>query len=297
MPSEEFNSLLKLLLSRPQPENPTIDEMRALMEKAAKFFDLPAGVTCESIDAGGVRAEWIIPEVVEGNRTIFYLHGGGYAIGSLSTHRHLVALLAQAAKARALSVDYRLAPEHPFPAAVEDATAAYRWLLAQGTDAGDIVIAGDSAGGGLAIATQLTLRDAGDALPAAAVCFSPWVDMECNSESMTSSTNDPLIQQSRIRQFVTWYLNGADPKSPLAAPIHADLSGLPPMLIHVSTAEALLDDSVQLADRARTHGVDTTLDTWDDMIHVWHYYAPIIPEGRDAVERAAAFIRERVAPV
>ena len=121
--------------------------------------------------------------------------------------------------------------------------------------------------------------------------------MECNSESMTSSTNDPLIQQSRIRQFVTWYLNGADPKSPLAAPIHADLSGLPPMLIHVSTAEALLDDSVQLADRARTHGVDTTLDTWDDMIHVWHYYAPIIPEGRDAVERAAAFIRERIAPV
>ena len=297
MPSEEFNSLLELLLSRPQPENPTIDEMRTLMEKAAKFFDLPAGVTCESTDAGGVRGEWIIPEVVEGNRTIFYLHGGGYAIGSLSTHRHLVALLAQAAKARALAVDYRLAPEHPFPAAVDDATAAYRWLLSQGTDADDIVIAGDSAGGGLAIATQLTLRDAGDALPAASVCFSPWVDMDCNSESMTTSKTDPLIQQSQIQQFTTWYLNGADPKSPLAAPIHADLSGLPPMLIHASTAEALLDDSVQLADRARTHGVDTTLDTWDDMIHVWHYYAPIIPEGRDAVERAAAFIRERVAPV
>ncbi|MCH8345634.1 MAG: alpha/beta hydrolase, partial [Chloroflexi bacterium] len=215
--------------------------------------------------------------------------------GSINTHREMISRLSRASGARALAIDYRLAPEHPFPAAIEDATTAYRWLLSSGVDPARLVIAGDSAGGGLTVATLISLRDAGDPLPAAAVCLSPWVDMEAASDSMTTKAEaDPMITQKDVLEGAQAYLNGADPRTPLASPIHADLSGLPPLLIHVGTAEVLLDDSTRLAERARSAGVDVTLEPWDDMIHVFQFFASMLPEGQQAIDRIGEFVREHV---
>ncbi len=209
--------------------------------------------------------EWIAaPNAGAERPRIYYLHGGGYVIGSINTHRALIARLSAASGARAFAINYRLAPEHPFPAAVEDAVSAYRWLLEQGVDPATIVIAGDSAGGGLTVATLVALRDAGVPLPAAAVCLSPWTDMEGIGESAkTRKAADPMIDPEGGLAQAQLYLGGADPRTPLAAPLYADLRGLPPMLIHVGDAEVLLDDSTRLAERAKAAGVDVTLEVWD----------------------------------
>jgi monoterpene epsilon-lactone hydrolase len=245
------------------------------------------------VEAGGVPAEWIATPEALHERGIYYLHGGGYTLGSINTHREMISRLSRAARARALAIDYRLAPEHPFPAAVEDSTAAYRWLLAIGVDPARLVIAGDSAGGGLTVATLVALRDAGDPLPAAAVCLSPWVDLEGLGESMTTRAEvDPMVQREELLQHVKAYLGDAHPRTPLAAPLYADLRGLPPLLIQVGTAETLLDDSTRLAERAKAAGVDVVLEPWDDMIHVWQFCAAILPEGQQAIDRIGEFIRK-----
>jgi acetyl esterase/lipase len=224
---------------------------------------------------------------------MLYLHGGGYAIGSIVTHRGLAGRLSQAAAARVLLVDYRLAPEHPFPAAVNDATGAYRWLLAQGIDPARLIIAGDSAGGGLTIAALVAVRDAGMPLPAAAVCLSPWVDLEGSGDSVTTkATADPLVQKAGLLQLAAWYLAGANPRTPLAAPLYADLRDLPPLLIQVGTAEILLDDATRLAEKAIAAGVKVTLEPWEDMIHVWQLFAPMLPEGQKAIERIGVFVQQ-----
>jgi acetyl esterase/lipase len=293
MPSEHLEQVINAIKSAPGRDGATIEERRAAMEAVTVMFPVSEDVTCQPVDAAGVPAEWISAPGVDPHRVIFYLHGGGYAIGSINTHREMVSRLSGAAAARALSVGYRLAPEHPFPAAVEDATAAYRWLLSTGAEPSRIIIAGDSAGGGLTVATLVALRDAGDPLPAAAVCLSPWVDMEGLGDSMTSKADlDPMIQRETLLEGAKAYLGGADPRTPLAAPIHADLAGLPPMLIQVGTAETLLDDSVRLAARAKSAGVDVTLEPWDDMIHVWQFFAALLPEGRQAVDRIGEFVRQ-----
>jgi acetyl esterase/lipase len=224
---------------------------------------------------------------------MLYLHGGGYVVGSIATHRGLAGRLSQAAAARVLLVDYRLAPEHPFPAAVDDAASAYRWLLAQGIESARLVIAGDSAGGGLTIATLVALRDAGVPLPAAAVCLSPWVDLEGSGDSVTTkAAADPLVQKDMLLQLGAWYLAGADPRTPLAAPLYADLRRLPPLLIQVGTAEILLDDATRLAEKATAAGVKVTLESWEDMIHVWQLFAPMLPEGQQAIERIGVFVQQ-----
>ena len=253
--------------------------------------------TFDRVDAGGVPAAWVEAPGADAGRVMLYLHGGGYVIGSIDTHRELAGRLSQAAAARVLILDYRLAPEHPYPAAVEDAAAAYRWLLADGGAVpARTVIAGDSAGGGLTVAAMLALRDAGDPLPAAGVCLSPWVDMEGIGASMTAKVDvDPMVRREGLVRMAGLYLNGADPRTPLAAPLYADLSGLPPLLIHVGTAETLLDDATRLSERARAAGVDVTLESWDDMIHVWHLFAPLLPEGQQAVERVGDYVRQRAA--
>jgi acetyl esterase/lipase len=218
----------------------------------------------------------------------------GYVIGSINTHRDLASRLSLAAAARVLLIDYRLAPEHPFPAAVDDATAAYRWLLSSGADPSHMVIAGDSAGGGLTVATLVALRDAGTPLPAAGVCLSPWVDLECSGESMTTkAAADPMVRRDGLMKMAEWYLAGQPPRTPLAAPLYADLSGLPPLLIQVGTAEVLLDDSTRLAERARKAGVTVTLEPWEDMIHVWQAFAALLPEGRQAIDRIGEFITQQ----
>ena len=269
-----------------------INAMRAVMIEAPA----PAGVTCTPVEAGGVSAEWSVADGAAEDKVILYVHGGGYVMGSAGSHRDVTGRLSKASGARVLSLNYRLAPEHPFPAPVDDAVAAYRWLLAQGISSSNVAIAGDSAGGGLAFATLLALRDAGDPVPAAGVGISPWVDMEGTGESMTTrAAVDPVVQKEGLLEMAKLYLGDADPKNPLAAPLHANLAGLPPLLIHVGDAETLLNDATRITERARKAGVDVTLKIWDEMPHVWHMFAPILPEGQQAIEEIGAFFKERTA--
>ncbi|MEW6298937.1 MAG: alpha/beta hydrolase [Thermodesulfobacteriota bacterium] len=270
-------------------------EMRAVMEEMS-MFPSAAETRCTPVDAGGVRAEWVAAPGAAEDRVVLYLHGGGYVMGSINTHRELAARLSRAAGARVLVLDYRLAPEHPFPAAVEDATAAYRWLLSQGIKPNRVVVAGDSAGGGLTLATLLALRDAKDPLPAAGVCISPWTDMEGAGASMTTRAKaDPIVQKEMLLNMAKLYLGGKDPKTPLAAPLHADFRGLPPLLVQVGDAETLLDDATRVAERAKAAGVKVDLEVWDEMIHVWHLFAPVLPEGQQAIDKIGKFVREHVA--
>jgi acetyl esterase/lipase len=293
MASDTLTKLIQWLTSRPRPENATLEEMRLGFEILGSKLPPPDDVHTAAVDAAGVRAEWVTAPGADQQRVILYLHGGGYVVGSIATHRGLAGRLSHAAKARVLLIDYRLAPEHPFPAAVEDATAAYRWLLIQNLAPTRLAIAGDSAGGGLTVATLVALRDAGHPLPAAGVCLSPWTDMEGTGESVTSKASaDPIVQKNMLLQMASCYLGKADPRTPLAAPLYADLHGLPPLLIQVGTAEILLDDATRLSERARAAGVAVTLEPWEGMIHVWQLFAPMLPEGQQAIDRIGEFVRQ-----
>jgi acetyl esterase/lipase len=292
--SQQLTTVVQMVKELMEKPVTTVAEMRANFATAMAAFQAAPDVTVTPVDAGGVPAEWIVAPGAAAERVVLYLHGGGYVVCSVSTHRDLIARISRAAQARALGVEYRLAPEHPFPAAVEDATAAYRWLLATGVSPSRIAIAGDSAGGGLTVATLVALRDAGDPLPAAGICLSPWVDLEGIGDSMTTKAAvDPFVHQEMIQFLGQQYLGEHSPRTPLAAPLYADLRGLPPLLIQVGTAETLLDDATRLAERARAVGVQVTLDIWEDMIHVWQLFASILPEGQQAIERLGTFMRER----
>ena len=282
------------LAKLPPSDSLTIAERRAQYERAEKVFPTPPEIKVERVSAPATPAEWLRPPSAAPGRVVLYLHGGGYVIGSPRSHRHLAAAVAGAAAASALLLDYRLAPEHPYPAAVDDAVAAYRWLLDQGAAPGHVVVAGDSAGGGLTVATLLALREARVPLPAGGVCISPWVDLSCGGESYrTKAAVDPIVQRAGVDQMARAYLGDTPPRTPLASPLFADLGGLPPLLIHVGSDEVLLDDAVQLADRARAAGVDATLEVWDRMIHVWHWFLPMLDEAQDAIDGIGRFVRAR----
>ena len=271
----------------------TLEERRALMDSFESAA--PEGISVTPAIAGGVPGEWVVAPEADDDRVVLYLHGGGYVMGSLKSHRSLVAKLSAEARARVLSLDYRLAPEHPYPAAVEDAVAAYRFLLAEGVPAARIAISGDSAGGGLTLATLLALRDAGVPLPAAAVPISPWADLEGTGESMkTRAAVDVMIQPNRLKETADWYANGADMRQPTASPIYGDYTGLPPLLIHVGDAEVLLDDAVRVSDRAKAAGVDVTLEVWDEMPHVWHAFTGLLPEADQAIAVIGEFVRKQI---
>jgi len=277
------------------PANLSQAELRAMYDGLGATFPTPDDIVFEHVDASGVPAEWSYPPGAAADRAILYLHGGGYVIGSIASHRHLVAALARAAGARALALDYRLAPEHPFPAAVEDAVAAYRFLLTSGFSPSKIAVAGDSAGGGLTVASLVAIRDAGLPQPACGFCISPWVDLEGLGASMTSkAASDPMVQHEGLSGMAQAYLAGASPRTPLAAPLHADLKGIAPLLIHVGSAETLLDDSTRLAAAAAAADVDVRLESWPGMIHVWHFFHTMLGEGREAIEVAGGYIRARM---
>jgi monoterpene epsilon-lactone hydrolase len=264
---------------------------RVELDKLGAMFKLPMGIKVVKELADGVPAEWLIPPVVSNGRVVLYLHGGSYISGSPNSHRSLVANIAIAAKARALVVDYRLAPEHPHPAAVEDAVTAYKWLINNKVDSKHLAIAGDSAGGGLAVALLLSLRDSNIPLPAACVCLSPWTDLAFTGESWKSKAKaDLIIYDYKELAFAKMYLGGLDAKTPLASPLYADLKGLPPLLVQVGTDEVLLSDSTRLAERAKQAGVNAVLDEWEKMQHVWQFAASFIPEGRRAIDRIGEFI-------
>jgi epsilon-lactone hydrolase len=295
--SPEFHRLVERMRARRTTGLQTIEQLRASMEEVGRKFSPPADVSFVSADANGVSGEWATPADVDVPTVIFYLHGGGYGVGSVASHRHLVGKLAKATRARAFAIDYRLAPEHKFPAAVEDAATSARWLLRQGVRPQHLVFAGDSAGGGLAIATTLVLREAGDPLPAALICISPLTDLAKEGESMrTKADLDPMVQPQSSAAYAARYVGeGGDLKAPLASPLYANLRGLPPMSILVGTWETLLDDSTRLAARAEAAGVEVDLQVWNEMIHIWPYFADIIPEGREAIAAIARYIRAKAA--
>ena len=296
MASPQLAILVDMLRSAPPvPQDMDTASRRQRMEELTATAPLPDGIRATTVEAGGVPSEWVETDGTSPRGAILYLHGGGYTIGSVNTHRGLVGRLAIATGTRGLTVDYRLGPEHRFPAAVDDAVAAYRWLVRGGTAPERIVVAGDSAGGGLTAALLVALRDAGDPLPAGGVCISPWADLACTGESMkTCAARDPMVQRGPLLDMAAEYLGGQDPNAPLASPIQANLHGLPPLLIHVGTAETLLDDATRLADRARADGVAVDIEVWDDMIHVWHAFAPLLPEADEAIARIGAWVRERL---
>jgi monoterpene epsilon-lactone hydrolase len=289
MASAELAKVLEMIRAVPRDPTAEVGRMRGAMEKVSER--VARDVKCEPVSAGGVPAEWIVPPGAADDRVILYLHGGGYVMGSINTHRAMVARIARASQAKALAIDYRMAPEHPFPAAVDDATAAYRWLLAEGYKPGKIVISGDSAGGGLTLATLIALRDAGTPLPAAGVPISAWADLEGTGASIrTRAATDPMVDLPGLSRMAKLYAGDHDMKNPLLSPIHADYRGLPPMLLQVGDAEILLDDSTRVADKAKAAGVKVELEAWDDMFHVWHVFAKILPEGQQAIDRIGSYV-------
>ena len=297
MSQQQLQTIVEMLRSQPVVNpNASVEEARAGFEQVASMFPVDADIKREVVSAGGIKAEWVSAPDGDAGRAVLYLHGGGYVIGSINTHRSLAARLSRASGARVLVIDYRLAPEHPHPAAVDDAVAAYRWMLAQGLKPARITVAGDSAGGGLTVATLVAIRDAKLPLPGAGACLSPWVDLEGIGESMTTKADvDPIVQKAGLLQMAAAYLGGKAPRTPLAAPLYADLSGLPPLLIQVGTDETLLDDASRLAERARKAGVTVSYEPWESMIHVWHLFAPMLDEGQQAIERVGEFVRKQAA--
>ncbi len=267
-----------------------------LNELCRRGVRIPKGVTVRTVQASGIHAEWIEPAGKNALRTILYLHGGGYCICSLDTHRGLAARLALSAQARLLIIDYRLAPEHPFPAALEDALAAYNWLLAQGTPERQIAIGGDSAGGGLALATAIGLREGNQTLPAALFLLSPWTDLTFSGESVhTKRDIDPIFGSDGARlNFAPAYLGSNNPTNPLISPLFADVHGLPPTLIQVGSDEILLDDSTRLDEKLKAAQVPTRLVIWQGMWHVFQVFSPYVPEGQQAILQVGDFIRERI---
>jgi monoterpene epsilon-lactone hydrolase len=279
--------ILRVQVKRKLRGQTDVAKVRATLE--GMKHSVPQGVSAQACIFGGIAGEWLQPERDATGGTLLYFHGGGYFACSAVTHRPITTGFAK----RGLQVlvpDYRLAPEHPFPAAIDDAVAAYRGLLASGIPAGSITIGGDSAGGGLALATLLSLRDAGDALPAAAMLFSPWTDLAGTGDSLVSNDRrDAMFKGGDIAPGAEPYLAGTDPRNPLASPLYAELHGLPPLLIHAGTYEVLLDDSTRLANRARAAGTDVTLRTWPVVPHVWPLFS-FLPEARESMDDAARFL-------
>lgn len=289
MKDPEIGKVLEFLSNSDFPQDTL--ELRKSYDAMGELFPPAADVMLERVSANGVAAEWSSTPGAKKDRVIMYVHGGGYVIGSIASHRHLVTELGRAAGSLALSLDYRLAPEHPFPAAVDDALAAYRFLLDQGFLPGNIAIAGDSAGGGLTVATLLAIREAGLEQPACGFCISPWVDLEATGRSMTTqASRDPMVQKDGLLGMAAAYLNGANPQTPLAAPLYGDFSGIAPLLIQVGAAETLLDDATRLASVAGAADVEVNLQIWPEMIHVWHFFHPMLGAARHAINGAGEII-------
>ena len=300
MPSAQSLRIRAALEEQVTPVLKGLSDVAALRQLwevlAARSGPVPDEVKWEPVTAGQVACEWIHGPINRGGQAVMYIHGGGYVFGSVATYRELIGRLSLAAGMWVLAPDYRLAPEHPFPAAVDDSLAAYRWLLSIGIEPRHIVIAGDSAGGGLALATMVALRDAGDQLPAAAVLLSPGTDLTCSGDSYTSrATSDPFFTREQVVFLAAQYLAGANPTSVLASPIYADLKGLPPLLVHVGSDEVLLDDSTRLAERARAAGVEVDLRVWDGMWHDFQRQAGLgVIEAQESIDLIGAFIKKRV---
>jgi acetyl esterase/lipase len=281
-------------ISRPDPD---IGAIRRRLEAIKCIVPRPPRDTDEThLSADGLPAVRVTGPRSRDGHHILYLHGGAYSYGSAAHYRDFFWRVAGATAAGVLCIDYRLAPEHPFPAAVDDAVRAYRWLLAQGADPRRVAFMGDSAGGGLAFGALLRLRDERAPMPAAAVGLSPWTDLALSGPSIERNAKaDPMLNANQARTFAHHYLAGADPRTPYASPLHGDPSGLPPALIQVGSDEILRDDAEGLASNLRSRACSVELEVWPRMPHVWHLFARVIPEGRRAIERVGDFVRHAFA--
>jgi epsilon-lactone hydrolase len=299
MPSQAMRDAIGALRDRQQASAgqapPALQELRASFTPGDRLHPVPDDVRVGEVTAGGVPAHWLTAPGTDLGRVLLFLHGGGYELGSVRSDGELAARLGRASGMRVLFPEYRLAPEHPFPAAIDDVLAAWRWLRTdQDLSATSLAVAGDSAGGGLAVALLVATRDAGEALPAAAVLMSPTVDLTSSGASMTERADqDPISTPAMLRQFAADYLAGADPKTPLASPLFAALAGLPPLLIQVGTADLLLSDSERLAAAATQAGVDVTLQIGEGLPHVYQLLLGT-PEAAQATEQIGKFLLARV---
>jgi len=274
-------------------EHTTTEQLRADFVAWCKRFPDDREASILRVSIGGVPADQVEPAGLATSRVVLYFHGGGYSLGSARSHRGLAKRISFAARARVVLPDYRLAPEHVFPAAVEDAVASYRGLIAGRVEPEQIAVAGDSAGAGLALALLVSLRDAGAPLPACAVLLSPFADLECRGESYTSLAElDPIVSREMGLAMGRTYIGAREPSDPLASPVHAALDGLPPLLIQVGSREVVLDDARTIERHAREVGVPAKLDVWPGMVHVWHLFASVLEEGPRAIEELGSFVRQ-----
>ena len=281
---------VRALLASAQSDNQDLLARREGYEAVARMMPMAENVEIEPVTLEGVGGLKFTPADANPKRALLYFHGGGYVLGSASTHKPMVSHLASAMQAVAFSMDYALAPEAPFPGALNDGVSAYKGLLEAGFDAKNIIIAGDSAGGGLTLATAMKIQDEGLTLPAGLGLLSPWVNLENTGWSYEAkATSDPMVDHERLSEMATAYLDGQPRATPYASPLHGDLKGLPPIYIQTGAEEVLLSDSTSLAERAGAAGVYVTLEIWPDMIHVFQYFHAMLSDGREAISRMGAW--------
>lgn len=288
--SPALEKILAAKRANPYSDDKSIEELRSEHRAGGAAVPLPDGTVWERVDADGVPAEWISCGSTTTDKVFLFIHGGGYYRGSAEATRSTAARISDVSGMRCLSIDYRLAPEHAFPAAVDDTYTAYKWLLGQGMTPDNIVVGGISAGGGLTLALLLKLKETGEDQPAGAVPMSAWTDMTQSGDTMhTNADSDPVICKAYLDRMAGLYLDGVEAKTPLASPLFGDLTGLPPLLIQVGTAESMLDDSRRFADRARDAGVEVDYEPWEDMFHGWHGSAHVLEDAQQAIESIGRF--------
>lgn len=283
--------LLKRLVKSPSAQDKSVVSVRRAVNAFTQITPRQPGVKIWNSEARGLTGEWVVPPKADDGRLIFYIHGGGYFFGSPQTHRPMTTRLAKLSKSRLFALQYRLAPENKFPAPIEDSVGVYCELLGRGYDPKKIVVAGDSAGGGLTLATLVALKEQGIPMPAGAVCFSPWTDLAVTGESVAKNARIcAMFREEGLVRAAEQYLADVDPRHPLASPLYADLSGLPPLLIHASDTELLMADSQRIAEKARAAGVLVELELFRDQPHVWQIFS-LLPEAKDSLKKASEMIR------
>lgn len=274
----------------------SIPEIRTFVEKSARLSGkIPNGMWTKQVDIYGINAEWLIADEASDEKVMLYLHGGGYVSGSIQSHRVLCIPLAEHTGVRILTPEYRLAPEHPFPAALEDVLSVYLWLLEQGYESKNIFLAGDSAGGGLSLAAVLSLREKGKKLPAGLICISPWADMSLSGDTYrTNEKSEPVLNIESLSEWAAAYADRSKHRDLLVSPVYADYQDFPPLLIQVGSEEVLLDDARMIAEKAKAAGVDVSLSVYEGMWHVWHTFGTSLPEARVAFEEIKQFVDDVV---
>ncbi len=281
-----------------QASGTTLAAQREEYVRTLAAHPTPDGVTITQLDMGGIPGTLVTPDEVEGDRILFYIHGGGYVVGSPAAYHGLGGHYARLLKAKVYMPDYRLAPEHPFPIPINDTLAAYRWLLEQGNDSKSIVFSGDSAGGAMVVSVMVKARNAGLPLPAGGAALSPWVNLEHTGASITNREGlDPQANLASLTLLAKAFLNGALPNDPDASPVFADVRGLPPILVQIGENEVMLSDAIRLAAHLGENRVRVSLEVWPGMFHVWHMFAAILPEGMQALQNAATFLEQALLDV